>query len=227
MPAKKTLAKTASKKKTATKKSTAITIAKTVKAVRAQKKLAMVAVSAPLATQKPRRLHLGMHVIIAGSAICVMLLLGVVGSGAFQTKESAAQDAVPATIGMEHHAPLSLSVLIAKKEHAGYASITNQSNETVYVSLPSAWTRTEVTGASLKDVTQEIPFFGFSRWTLPGKAGIKLLMPSAPDAIFFDPVSTSTAAIDLKTIDLTTLNVTSNVVLVQKQTLVKLWEGNE
>lgn len=227
MPAKKTLAKTASKKKTATKKSTALTIAKTVKAVRAEKKLTTIVTSAPLVTKKPRRLHLGMHAIIAGSAICVMLLLGAIERGIFITKESSAEDAVPSAIGLEYNAPLSMSMLFARKENAGYVSITNQSNETIHLSLPSSWTRTEVTGASLKDVTQEIPFFGFTRWTLPGKAGIKLLMPSAPDAIFFDPVSLSTAAIDLKTIDLTTVSASNRVVLVQKQTLVKLWEGNE
>lgn len=180
-----------------------------------------------LRTKKPRNLHLGMHAIIAGSAICVMLLLGVLEGSTFVTREGSASEAVPVTIGLEHSDPLSLSVLFAKKESAGYVSITNQSNETIHINLPSGWTKTEVTGASLKDVAQEIPVFGFSRWTLPGKAGIKLLMPNAPTAVFFDSVSASTAAVDLKTIDLTTLNVSNRVVLVQTQTLVPLWGSNE
>jgi len=218
--AKKTVKKTMSARKPATVKS--VTEMKASKPMKAPR-LTMT----PIAAKPARNLHLGMHVIIAGSAICVMLLLGVIERNTFATLQGDAEDAVPVTIGLEHDGPLSMSVLFARKENAGYVSITNQSSETIRINLPSNWSRTEVTGADLKDVAQDIPVFGFSKWTLPGKAGIKLLMPSAPSAVFFDSVSTSTAAIDLKTIDLATLGVTNKVVLVQKQTLVPLWGENE
>lgn len=171
---------------------------------------------------KARSLHLGMHLIIAGSAIAVLLLLGIIERNTFSTRGTNAE-VVPSTIGLEHSAPLSLSMLFAKKDHAGYVSITNESNETIHLSVPSDWTRTEVTGADIKDVTHEIPVFGFTRWTLPGKAGIKMLQPESPAAIFFDSQSTATAAVDVKSIDLTTMSVTNKVVLVQHQTLVPLW----
>ncbi len=228
MLAKKTSIKTTPKKTIAVRKPvTSVKNAKTVQAVQASKPLKSQVTIKPLITKKPRSLHLGMHAIIAGSAICVMLLLGVLERNTFVTKQSSAEDAVPATIGIEHNAPLSMSILLARKEQAGYVSITNQSSGTIHINLPSVWTRTEVTGALLKDVAQEIPVFGFSRWTLPGKAGMKLLMPSAPSALFFDSVSASTAAIDLKTIDLTTYDVTNRVILVHKQTLVPLWTSGE
>ncbi len=174
------------------------------------------------AAPKARSLHLGMHLIIAGSAIAVLLLLGIIERNTFATRGTNAE-VVPSTIGLEHSAPLSLSMLFAKKDHAGYVSITNESNETIHLSVPSDWTRTEVTGADIKDVTHEIPVFGFTRWTLPGKAGIKMLQPESPAAIFFDSQSQATAAVDVKSIDLTTMSVSNKVVLVQKQTLVPLW----
>lgn len=178
----------------------------------------------PVAVKKKSRgLHLGMHLVVAASAVAVLVLLGVLERNTFATRLGDAAEVVPSTIGLEHTSPLSLSILIAKKESAGYFSMMNQSSETIHVSLPSSWTRTEVSGASLSEAKQEIPVFGFVRWTLPGKAGMKLLLPQAPSAVFFDSVSPATAAIDLKTVDLVTLNVTNKVVLVQKQTLVPLW----
>lgn len=228
MPSKKPLAKSSSKK-TVTSRKPAVSAKKPTmtKATFSKATAPKTLKTLPVAQKPARSMHLGMHLIIAGSAICVMLLLGVIERNTFATRQSAAEDTMPVTIGLEHTAPLSMSVLFARKENAGYVSITNQSNETIGINLPSTWTRTEVTGASLADVKQDIPVFGFSRWTLPGNAGIKLLMPSAPDAVFFDSTSTSTAAVDLKTIDLGSLGVTNKVVLVQKQTLVPLWGQTE
>ncbi len=226
MPSKKPLSSTRSKKTVASRKPA--TSAKTSKMTKATFSTKPAPTKTIAIAKKPAKsMHLGMHLIIAGSAICVMLLLGVIERNTFATRQSAAEDIVPVTIGLEHSAPLSMSVLFARKENAGYVSITNQSSETIAINLPSTWTRTEVTGASLSDVKQEIPVFGFSRWTLPGNAGIKLLMPTAPEAVFFDSTSQSTAAVDLKTIDLSTLGVTNKVVLVQKQTLVSLWAQGE
>ncbi len=226
MPTKKTTPKKPTKKTmSARKPAISVKTAKVAKQTVATKPLADKKI---VVAKKPGpKLHLGMHLIIAGSAICVMLLLGVLEKNTFATNKSAAENAVPSAIGLEHSAPLSMSILFARKASAGYVSITNQSSETIHINLPSTWTRTEVTGASLNAVTQDIPVFGFTRWTLPGNAGMKLLMPTAPSAILFDSTSTSTAAIDVKTIDLSTLDVTNKVVLVQKQALVMLWGQGE
>jgi len=174
-----------------------------------------------------RSLHLGTHFAIAGSAIAVLLMLGYVDRGTFSTLRSfAALQQNTATIGLEFDAPLSLSVLVARKEDSGYTSITNKSDKAIRVSSPAAWSRLEVTGAPLSAITQEIPVFGFTRWTLPARAGIRFMVPSLPGALFFDSPSASTAAVEVQSIDLTTSQVTSRVVLVQKRALVNLW-GNE
>lgn len=183
--------------------------------------------SVTVANAPSRSFAIGIHAVIAGAAVVALLFLGFIERDIFSTNLSGAEDAVPATIGLEHTSPLSLSILFAKKENAGYVSITNGSAETIHVHLPSSWTRTEVTGAPLSEMKREIPVFGFVRWTLPGKAGMKLLVPEPPSAVLFDSTSSSTAAIDLKTIDLTTLAVGNRVVLVQKQGLVYLWGTQE
>lgn len=192
---------------------------------RTAKKPSTMKVKTPVKATR-RNLHLGMHLAIAGSAIAVLFFLGVVERNLFATRGSNAET-VPATIGLEHDSPLSLDVLFARKEGAGYVSIVNGSSETIHLSVPSSWSRTEVTGAQLSDVVSDIPVFGFTRWSLPGNAGIKMVLPEAPEAVFFDSTSDSTTAIDLKTIDLETSQVANKVVLVQKQSLVELWGNDE
>lgn len=170
-----------------------------------------------------KRLHLGMHLAIAGSAIGILLILGIVDRATFSTGRSSAQSTLPATIGVEHDGPLTLSILVARKEKAGYVSLTNRSDDEIHLSVPSGWQRSEVTGVPISEVTADIPVFGFTRWTLPARAGMKMLLSTAPQALFFDSTSNSSAAIDVQTVDLTTLEMTSRVVLLQKQLLVPLW----
>lgn len=187
-----------------------------------------VAVKQPVvAVTKPaRNFHLGIQMAIAGSAIVVLLLLAAVENNIFATRGSDAAP-VPVTIGLEHDSPLSLSVLFAKKEAAGYVSLTNGSNEAIHVSVPSNWVRSEVTGAELRDVTQDIPVFGFTRYALPAGAGMKMLLSEAPEAVFFDSTSDAVTALDLKAIDLTSSKVSSKVILIQKQSLIPLWTDVE
>lgn len=210
---------------------------KPVAALQSAKKVTKAPTKKPLTTAKKEPLiavkvvkggwNFSMHFLIAGIAIGVLFGLAYVEKGTFATNPSSAQDLPAATIGLEHTAPLSLSVLFARKDGAGYASITNGSNETIHLSLPSGWSRMEVTGASLADVKQEIPVFGFTRWTLPGKAGIKLMLEQSPGAVLFDSTSSATTAVDLKTVDLTTSETSSRVILVQKQSYVTMWGAQD
>jgi hypothetical protein len=199
------------------------------KRVPATAKMKKHAVKKPL-TAKQRSANFVAQLVIAGSAIAVLLLLGVIDHVTFRTALGGAQGGLPVTVGVEHDGPLTLDVLFARKEHAGYASITNASDETIFISTPSSWTRAEVTGAAIADVKQAIPVFGFTRSTLPGHAGIKFMLPDeAPDSVYFDsPAKTSTtAAINLQMIDLATLNATSRVVLLKDHALVQLWGASE
>lgn len=173
-------------------------------------------------------MNLAMHLVIAGSAATVLLLLGVVESSTFSTAKSTAEGTLPVSIGLEYDSPLSVSAIFAKKENVGYLSFTNRSSKTIHVSFPSSWRRTEVSGAPIADFASEIPVFGFTRWTIPAYAGIKMLLPEAPSAVLFDSTSVHTAAIELSLVNLDTLSQSSRVVLLLKQALVPfLWESEE
>lgn len=178
-------------------------------------------------------LHLGMHAVIAVSAIGALFILGAVDQERFSTRISDAMGLTEtndivrntATIGLEYKSPLTLDVLIARKTEAGYVSLSNTSSEDIVISVPSDWKRLEVTGTSLDHVVAGVPTFGFTSWTLPADAGVKFSSSSAPEAIFFSTVSTATAAITLRTVDLNGELSTADtkVVLVKSQALAPLW----
>ena len=181
-----------------------------------------------VATSSPKReWHLPMQFLIAGSAIAILMILGIVDRVTFSTLGSHAKEPVPVTIGIEHENPLTLSIVVARKNGSGYASITNRSFEQIRISVPSEWKRTEVTGAPLSAFTQDTPVFGFSRWTLPPHGGIKFLPDRAPEALFFDSDSMSTTEIDLQTVDLSDFASMSHVILLKDKALLKLWGSGE
>ena len=196
----------------------------------AMKKAQKLATATPIAEKKvsseSRSFLIGLQLAIAGSAIAVLVLLAAFERNIFSTLLTDAAP-VPVTIGLEHTSPLSLGVLFARKQDAGYVSINNNSSERIFVNLPSAWSKMEVTGTELKNVTQDIPVFGFTRYSLPAGARMQLLLPDAPSSVFFDSTSSAVTAVELKTVDLTTSQTDSRVVLVQKQSLVQLWGAQE
>lgn len=166
---------------------------------------------------------LGFQVFIAGSAAVVLLALGVVGQGLFATHGSQAADTPPATVGLDHSSPLALSFVIARKELAGYVNITNDSPDPIRVSLPSTWQRVEVRGAALTDFPADIPAPDVVRWTIPGRAGIRLVLSAVPSSVHFDSVAASSAAVTVKSIDLTTEQIRTNVLLLKERATTGLW----
>lgn len=170
----------------------------------------------------------GIQMIIAGSAVAVLLFLGVIQQSTFATGRSSAAEVTPVTIGIEHSTPVKIGVVFARKEKAGYVALQNNSDEVIHLSLPSTWHRTEVMGATLAEVTSEIPVFGFVRWKLPAHSGMRMLLPSAPSSVFFDSRSEAVASIEMQMIDLKTLSSTKRVTLIQKEgATVNLWNDEE
>lgn len=216
------------KRSTPTRKPVATKRKKTPK--RAKRSVTTVAVKPTLPLVKPlapKRLSLlsslGFQVFIAGSAAVVLLALGVVSHETFGTQGSKAADDVAAGIGLEHSSPLSLSFLIARKGQAGYVNITNDSPDTIRVSVPAAWRRTEVHGAALKDVTADFPATDVVRWTLPGRAGIRMVLGAVPTNIRFDSTASSSAAVTVKSVDLSTEEIRTNVLLLKDRATTELW----
>ena len=226
--------KTVSKAKKSIKKqssmSRAIKAKPATKIIRSTKKLPPVVTSVSIGKKPSFRfgdLQIFLQLIIATSAMTVLFLLGVVDHVTFSTVPGSAADARPVTINVEHTNPITLSVLIARKEQSGYVSLVNQSNENIFVSVPSDWKRTEVTGSPISAVTQDMLVFGFTRWALPAHTGMKMMMADAPTSLYFKGNSAATAAIDMQTVDLTTLRASSRVVLVQSGAVAQLWKSEE
>lgn len=166
---------------------------------------------------------LGFQVFIAGSAAVVLLALGVVGQGLFATHGSRAADTPPTTVGLEHASPLSLTFVLARKDQAGYVNITNDSPDQIRLSVPAAWRRVEVQGALLKDVTADLPDPATARWTLPGKASIRMVVGDVPDSVLFQSTSPASAAVTVKSIDLGTEQIRTDVLLLKDHATANLW----
>lgn len=226
MPSKPVSKKNVTKKKTVTAPRVSASVRKKTTASKATKKTAKI-VMTPVTELPPRRsYHLGMQLAIAASAVVVLVLLSAIERNTFATKPGDAA-APPVTIGLEHEAPLSLTILFAKKETSGYVSLANLSGESIHISVPSRWKRSEVTGTDISNVVQEVPVFGFTRYSLPPGAGMKMLLPESPSSVLFDSTSDAIATIDLKTVDLTTSQMNRRVLLLQKQLLAPLWIESE
>lgn len=176
-------------------------------------------------------MKIGIQMLVAFSAVGVIFLLGTVDQNIFSTRQSDAQGTVAlvrntATIGLSYTRPLSLGVLVARNaQGALYTSIENNGNETITVNVPSDWRRQEVSGTTLENVVAGVPTFGFTAWSLPAHATIKLSAASVPDALFFDTDAESTAAITLQTVRVEGEDsaASQRVILVQKNALVPLW----
>ncbi len=183
----------------------------------------------PMRAEKTKReWHLGMHLLIAGSAIGLLMLLGIVDRVTFSTLRSGASQSMPLTIGLEHKNPLTLSLVIARKSEIGYVSILSGSDEQIRISVPSTWKRIEVSGAPLSAFIQDIPVIGYTRWTLPPGAGIKMTLDNVPTALFFESPSESTTEIDLQTIDLDgSVGTEKRVILLKDKALARLWGSEE
>lgn len=215
------------KKKTSAKKKVTKRVTKS-RALVAQRNRGQIKKKIQTTERKKLRDLVGIQMIIAGSAVAVLVFLGIIQQSTFATGRSSAAEVTPVTIGIEHRTPVKIGVVFARKEKAGYVALQNNSDEVIYLSLPSTWHRTEVMGVTLADVTSEIPVFGFVRWKLPAHSGMRMLLPSAPSSVFFDSRSEAIASIEMQMIDLTTLSSEKRVSLIQKEgALVQLWGQEE
>ena len=125
-------------------------------------------------------------------------------------------------IGVEHDKPLSLGMQVGLSDTAGYVEFYSETAETILLSVPSTWVRREVKNAQIHEVTSELPSLGYTRWTLPARAGISFSVPESPDsAILHNPTGVQ-MKLDIAFVDLLNDTVQKDVVLIQDDE-VKLW----
>ena len=75
-------------------------------------------------------------------------------------------------IAFEHDSPVTFSLTFSKRGTVRVMDIGHSAKETVFVSVPQDWHRTEIRGVALSAVTAQPPELGFVRFTLPPHAGI-------------------------------------------------------
>lgn len=166
------------------------------------------------------RTFLQQHGKAAGIGLIAVLVLGMSSIAPPVLKGQLSRTVVD--IGVEHSKPLSLSLEVAVLHDNAVAEFYSESEETILISVPSTWVRREVKHAQLSEVTSEAPALGFTRWTLPPRAGISFRVPQTPDSLILHNPTGVQMMLSLTQIDLPTETVNEDVVLVQGNT-VKLW----
>lgn len=165
------------------------------------------------------------HVSIAGISIAILLLLATLDPATFSTLPGKAERTpVAVQVGLEYDAPVKVEMLFARKQTAGYLSISNPSDHPIKISVPDSWSRTEVRGAPLTEFATEPPQFGFRRWSMPARTGMSMLLPESPSTVLFLSPSDPTAAITLRSVDAVSGEQFINVVLLNKEVETALWQ---
>jgi hypothetical protein len=100
--------------------------------------------------------------------------------------------------------------------------MSHDAAETIYVSVPSDWSRREVKGASLADVIADQPTFGFTRWHLPPGTTISFALRRPPASILFHNPSGVPVQVRLTRVDIEEKTIDRMNILV-KDAPVNLW----
>lgn len=166
------------------------------------------------------KLWLKKHAAPAGLGLIALMILSM--SAVSPPSFASLLNKTVADIGVEHEQPLSLSMQVGVSETSGYVEFFSETAETILISVPSTWVRREVKNADISSVTSEIPSLGFTRWTIPPRAGISFAMPDSPDSAILHNPTRVPMKLDLSFVDLIDDTVHKEVVLIQDDT-VKLW----
>jgi len=125
-------------------------------------------------------------------------------------------------IGVEHEKPFALTLEVGVLHESAVAEFYSEASESILISVPSTWVRREVKNAPIHEVTSETPALGFTRWTLPPRAGISFRVPEAPDSLILHNPTGIQMMLNVTQVDLPTETVQEDVILIQGNT-VKLW----
>lgn len=169
-----------------------------------------------MGTRTPLRAH-GTATTVAVITILVVSTLGI--STAHQ---KASLTETVTDIGIEHQQPLSLSMEIGTLQNVAVVELLSESEEHIAISIPSHWIKSEVKHVPIKQVKADEPSFGFTRYHLPGFAGISFRVPEAPHTIVVHNPSGVPLKIDLTRVSLPDETVKRDVLLIHDSAM-RLW----
>ena len=112
---------------------------------------------------------LSLHGKVIGGTFALLILFGV--AQRWSADGTGAEKENP-VIALEHGSPVTFSLTLNKRGSVRVVDIDHTAKDTVFVSVPEHWRRTEIRGVALAAVTAEAPQLGFVRYTLPARAGI-------------------------------------------------------
>lgn len=168
---------------------------------------------------------LGVQAAIAASALVVLSSLSYVERGIFATLPGQAEGKQDVTteIAVEFEGKAAMQLTFARKGTAGFVRIDGDALQKTRVSLPAEWTRAEVYGATLSEITREEPQLGFTRWTIPAGAGMRMTINQIPDVVTFLTPGSGIASLDIASVDLLTGETNRQAKILQTETSVALW----
>lgn len=106
------------------------------------------------------------------TALLALTLL--IAWGAYQLGQTrGVQDAkTDAEIAVDHAAPAAISITHSINGSAHLVDVTNDSAQSIGISLPETWERDEVRNVPLAQITASDASLGFRRWQLPPNASV-------------------------------------------------------
>lgn len=123
---------------------------------------------------------LGTHL---GSALIALLTAGVVLFGgnvlALLTPVEGPETVI---LTLAYTKPLSLTMAVGARADGGVIDISQEhGTETIHLTLPADWERSEVSGAALEEATFSPLSAHWTSWKLPAESRLRFLVPDLPE----------------------------------------------
>jgi hypothetical protein len=159
---------------------------------------------------------LGLHTKTALLALTLLIAWGAFQMG---QRNSPKPGAYGVEIAVEHTRPGGLSITHSIGGSAHLVDITNDSDETLGVSLPDTWERDEVRNVPLASLVGSGASLGFRRWTLPPNASVTFETDADIDDLSVHNPSNIPLRVRVTTVDLKKNTTNTDSYLLQENPL--------
>lgn len=149
-----------------------------------------------------------------------LMSLGVIALAAAWGGRLGQENRKPVTIALEHRLPVTLTVGFSMQREVRLVDIMHDSAETLFLSVPRDWHRTEVRGAALASVSAEPAALGFVRWHLPARAGISFRTGGTWRQLSVENPGGVPLTLKVTVVDLESNTASHDVLLVKDETVV-------
>lgn len=163
--------------------------------------------------QKAQPAALSTHFL--ASLISVIAITGF-SVGSYIRMTTAAPQLQAVEIGVEHTAPLALSIETSTREERSIVDIGNGGTEKIFLSVPSDWERREVRRTTLDEVHADGAGFDYRRWHLPTGATVSYRAPYIIGAITVHNPSEIPIKVTLTRVDLDKDLVERDIILIKE-----------